>query len=256
MPFPASTSAPTAALPSIPLLHSTPSFSQLLVRRRSSRRQLAHTPSTKTSSSSESAGTVFRRALAAVEEVGREKQGSEWRKREVGERAVESWREEVADEVALELEREREREREGLDMVVDLERMMEGIEGELPVRSARIEAHRADTTLQQSSPPASRSVHFTSPLLLPALPLLQKSMSPPTSSRTRSPLFPCRFAPRALASLRRNLPLAFAYLSSASTHLHQSHRHILHSTTNARRMTRPAPSQESKHRNLDLPLPA
>lgn len=89
---------------------------------------MAHTPSTKTSSSSESAGTVFRRALAAVEEVGRENRVAEWRKREVGERAVESWREEVADEVALELEREKEAE--GREVVLELTRMMEGSEGE------------------------------------------------------------------------------------------------------------------------------
>lgn len=126
--------APLISLPSLP----PTSFSQFLVRRRSSRRQLAHTPSTKTSSSVESVGTVFRRALAAVEEVGREKRVVEWRKREVGERAVESWREEVADEVALQMEREREKE--GGEVVAELKRMMEGSEGELLISQCGVRA--------------------------------------------------------------------------------------------------------------------
>ncbi|ORY89487.1 hypothetical protein BCR35DRAFT_329412 [Leucosporidium creatinivorum] len=121
-PPPPSAPAPTISLPSLPL--HPPSFSQLLVRRRSSRRQLAHTPSTKTSSSSASAGSIFRRALEAVEEVGREKRVAEWRKREVREGAVESWREEVADEVASELARKEE----GKEVVMELRRLIEGSE--------------------------------------------------------------------------------------------------------------------------------
>lgn len=133
-PQPPPMQAPLISLPSLP----PTSFSQFLVRRRSSRRQLAHTPSTKTSSSVESVGTVFRRALAAVEEVGREKRVVEWRKREVGERAVESWREEVADEVALQMEREREKE--GGEVVAELKRMMEGSEGELLISQCGVRA--------------------------------------------------------------------------------------------------------------------
>lgn len=98
-----------------------------LLRRRSTKRTVAlsHTIS---SASTQSAGTVFRRALATLEQEKPGRRLLEWRKGEVAEGAIASWREEVADELLLSQVGDSEVIEASLE---DLRRLLETSEGEL-----------------------------------------------------------------------------------------------------------------------------